>query len=102
MPSSAGKAWVRQDRAVGPGHVTISTHAGGCSTADAEDRPRSNAGSTSSPFIAAGYDHSGAITVAGPTLCWGLNEYGQVGDGTTANRQAPRYRRGDGATAQSG
>jgi alpha-tubulin suppressor-like RCC1 family protein len=41
------------------------------------------------PFIAAGYDHSCAITVAGPTLCWGLNEYGQVGDGTTANRTSP-------------
>jgi len=41
------------------------------------------------PFIAAGYDHSCAITVAGPTLCWGLNEYGQVGDGTTANQASP-------------
>jgi alpha-tubulin suppressor-like RCC1 family protein len=41
------------------------------------------------PFVAAGYDHSCAITVAGPTLCWGLNEYGQVGDGTTANRTSP-------------
>jgi alpha-tubulin suppressor-like RCC1 family protein len=39
--------------------------------------------------MAAGYDHSCAITVAGPTLCWGLNEYGQVGDGTTANRASP-------------
>lgn len=41
------------------------------------------------PFVAAGYDHSCAITTAGPTLCWGLNEYGQVGDGTTANRASP-------------
>jgi alpha-tubulin suppressor-like RCC1 family protein len=41
------------------------------------------------PFVAAGYDHSCAITVAGPTLCWGLNEYGQVGDGTTTNRTSP-------------
>ena len=41
------------------------------------------------PFVAAGYDHSCAITVAGPTLCWGLNEYGQVGDGSTANRASP-------------
>jgi alpha-tubulin suppressor-like RCC1 family protein len=41
------------------------------------------------PFVAAGYDHSCAITVAGPTVCWGLNEYGQVGDGTTTNRATP-------------
>lgn len=41
------------------------------------------------PFVAAGYDHSCAITVAGPTLCWGLNEYGQIGDGTTSNRSSP-------------
>jgi alpha-tubulin suppressor-like RCC1 family protein len=41
------------------------------------------------PFIAAGYDHSCAITLAGPTLCWGLNEYGQVGDGTTTNQTSP-------------
>jgi hypothetical protein len=41
------------------------------------------------PFVAAGYDHSCAITVGGPTLCWGLNEYGQVGDGTTVNRASP-------------
>jgi alpha-tubulin suppressor-like RCC1 family protein len=38
------------------------------------------------PFLAAGYDHSCAITTGGPTLCWGLNEYGQIGDGTTTNR----------------
>jgi alpha-tubulin suppressor-like RCC1 family protein len=41
------------------------------------------------PFVAAGYDHSCAISAAGPTLCWGLNEYGQLGDGTTINRTSP-------------
>jgi alpha-tubulin suppressor-like RCC1 family protein len=41
------------------------------------------------PFVAAGYDHSCAISVAGPTLCWGLNEYGQLGEGTTSNRTTP-------------
>jgi alpha-tubulin suppressor-like RCC1 family protein len=41
------------------------------------------------PFIAAGYDHSCAITTAGPTVCWGLNEYGQLGDGSQANRASP-------------
>jgi alpha-tubulin suppressor-like RCC1 family protein len=41
------------------------------------------------PFVAAGYDHSCAITVGGPTLCWGLNENGQLGDGTTVNHASP-------------
>ncbi len=41
------------------------------------------------PFIAAGYDHSCGIAASGPTLCWGLNEYGQLGDGTTTNRSIP-------------
>ena len=41
------------------------------------------------PFIAAGYDHSCAITLAGPTVCWGLNEYGQLGDGSTTNSTSP-------------
>jgi alpha-tubulin suppressor-like RCC1 family protein len=41
------------------------------------------------PFIAAGHDHSCAITSAGPTLCWGLNQDGQIGDGTTTQRTSP-------------
>jgi alpha-tubulin suppressor-like RCC1 family protein len=41
------------------------------------------------PFVAAGYDHSCGITAPGPTVCWGLNEYGQLGDGTATNRPTP-------------
>ncbi len=41
------------------------------------------------PFVAAGYDHSCAIAAGGPTLCWGLNENGQLGDGTTASHASP-------------
>ena len=47
------------------------------------------------PFVAAGYDHSCAISAAGPTVCWGLNEYGQVGDGTRTNRVTPATVSGD-------
>jgi alpha-tubulin suppressor-like RCC1 family protein len=41
------------------------------------------------PFIAAGYDHTCAITVGGASACWGLNENGQLGDGTTTTRTSP-------------
>jgi alpha-tubulin suppressor-like RCC1 family protein len=41
------------------------------------------------PFIAAGHDHTCAITSTGATLCWGLNQDGQLGDGTRTQRTAP-------------
>jgi alpha-tubulin suppressor-like RCC1 family protein len=39
--------------------------------------------------IAAGVAHTCAITSAGAAMCWGWNELGQLGDGTTADRQTP-------------
>ncbi len=39
--------------------------------------------------IAAGYDHTCAVTAAGGVKCWGYNFYGQLGDGTTTNRLVP-------------
>jgi alpha-tubulin suppressor-like RCC1 family protein len=33
--------------------------------------------------------HSCGITTAGRVYCWGFNENGQLGDGTTTNRSAP-------------
>lgn len=39
--------------------------------------------------ISAGRNHACAITTGGGAKCWGLNDYGQVGDNTTTNRSSP-------------
>ncbi len=39
--------------------------------------------------IAAGGDHSCALLSDGTVRCWGWNEYGQLGDGTTDNSPTP-------------
>jgi alpha-tubulin suppressor-like RCC1 family protein len=44
--------------------------------------------------LAAGLSHSCALRRDGSVVCWGQNDYGQLGDGTTTNRPAPRAVRG--------
>ena len=39
--------------------------------------------------LSAGSDHACGITTAGVAYCWGDNEQGQLGDGTTTTREAP-------------
>jgi alpha-tubulin suppressor-like RCC1 family protein len=41
------------------------------------------------PFLASGYQHTCAIATDANTYCWGLNEDGQLGNGTRVNQSAP-------------
>jgi alpha-tubulin suppressor-like RCC1 family protein len=39
--------------------------------------------------VRTGRGHSCALTVAGAVLCWGRNDFGQLGDGSTSQRSTP-------------
>lgn len=52
--------------------------------------------------LAASSSHTCAIRARGRVACWGRNETGQIGDGSTADRPSPQLVEGvDGATAVS-
>jgi alpha-tubulin suppressor-like RCC1 family protein len=47
------------------------------------------AGNLTFVSISTGASFACGLTVSGLAYCWGLNNYGQLGDGTTENRLTP-------------
>jgi len=39
--------------------------------------------------VSTGYEHSCGVTTTGQAYCWGSNDYGQLGDGTSTDRSTP-------------
>jgi len=54
-----------------------------------EPAPVAVQGGLSFATVSAVIDHTCGVTTAGAAYCWGWNQYGQLGDGTTTDRAAP-------------
>ena len=51
--------------------------------------PRPVAGGVNFTSVSAGYYHTCGVTVTGDAYCWGQNDSGQLGDGSTTDRLTP-------------
>jgi Big-like domain-containing protein/Regulator of Chromosome Condensation (RCC1) repeat protein len=72
------------------GELGIGSTTGGeqCGTSSCSTVPIAVAGELTFTALAVGGYHTCALTTAGAAFCWGDNEVGQVGDGTTSNHRA--------------
>ncbi len=58
-------------------------------SADANETAVSSPNAASAASIRLGVEYSCALMASGTVKCWGLNDEGQLGDGTTTNRLTP-------------
>lgn len=59
------------------------------STSASQDQPAHVADLAEATALAAGWSHTCALVASGRVRCWGANEVGQLGDGTTDGRRMP-------------
>lgn len=55
----------------------------------AQSKPQRLPGLSTVTALSAGYQHALALGADGTVWAWGLNNYGQLGDGSTSNRSTP-------------
>jgi alpha-tubulin suppressor-like RCC1 family protein len=63
---------------------------GAGSSRDSSGVPLAVAGDRRYSLLRVGRSHVCANNLAGATFCWGGNDHGQLGDGTTTDRRSPR------------
>ncbi len=68
----------------GPGAGPESCSGSPCSTV-----PLAVTGGLTFSMLSAGPGHACGVTTGGAAYCWGVNDMGQLGDGTTTNSSAP-------------
>lgn len=56
---------------------------------DCSNVPVSVSGDNRFQAVAAGFEHTCGVTKNGDVLCWGRNDRGQIGDGSTTDRPTP-------------
>lgn len=79
------------------GHNLSGQLGGGTATDTDQHTPQPVAGDQVFAILSAGRDgnHTCGLTPVGTAYCWGRNQFGQLGDGTTTNQAAPTPVTGD-------